>query len=145
MVADAPTYPGTPRGIPVAAAIRSGRLLTGADFDPESLRRDRNGNFWFGDEFGPFLFKTDGTGTVLRAEIPLPDVFSPDNPHRGGRASNVASLTGIRRHGCESRWYIACIRWWKGPSRAIRREPFACHEFDVDAERYTGRSFMYPA
>ena len=43
-------------------AITSGRLLTGSDFDIESVRKDKNGNLWFGDEFGPFLLKTDATG-----------------------------------------------------------------------------------
>ncbi|MBY0233580.1 MAG: esterase-like activity of phytase family protein [Burkholderiaceae bacterium] len=37
----------------VDASIRAGRLLTGADFDIESVRKDKNGNLWFGDEFGP--------------------------------------------------------------------------------------------
>jgi hypothetical protein len=30
------------------------------------MRKDKNGNLWFGDEFGPFLVKTDATGKVLR-------------------------------------------------------------------------------
>src|SRR5688500_7689301 len=35
--------------------FRSDRLLTGADFDIESVRRTSDGDFWFGEEFGPFL------------------------------------------------------------------------------------------
>src|SRR6185312_3717743 len=31
------------------------RVLTGADFDIESLQRGPDGTLWFGDEFGPFL------------------------------------------------------------------------------------------
>ncbi len=31
------------------------RRLTGADFDPESLEIGPDGNFWIGDEFGPWL------------------------------------------------------------------------------------------
>ena len=56
------------------------RLLTGGDFDPESMRQDRNGDLWFGEEFGPFIVHTDSTGRVLEAPIPLPDVKSPDYP-----------------------------------------------------------------
>ena len=56
------------------------RLLTGADFDPESVRRDSRGDLWFGEEFGPFLLHTDATGRVLEAPIPLPGVESPQNP-----------------------------------------------------------------
>ena len=58
----------------------SARLLTGGDFDIESFRITRNGDIWFGDEFGPFLLHTDATGKVLEAPIPLPDVKSPDYP-----------------------------------------------------------------
>jgi hypothetical protein len=65
------------------AIVRDGtpdRLLTGGDLDIESVRMDRRGTLWFGDEFGPFLLNTDATGKVLRAPIPLPDVTSPDYP-----------------------------------------------------------------
>ncbi len=64
------------------------RVLTGADFDIESLQRDpRDGTYWIGDEFGPFLLHTSVTGRVLDAPVPLPDparpgqdVHSPQNP-----------------------------------------------------------------
>ena len=65
------------------AIVREGtseRLLTGGDFDIESVRIDRRGTLWFGDEFGPFLLHTDLSGKVLGAPIPLPDVKSPDYP-----------------------------------------------------------------
>ena len=29
------------------------RLLTGGDFDIEAIARDRKGDLWFGEEFGP--------------------------------------------------------------------------------------------
>jgi glycerophosphoryl diester phosphodiesterase len=53
------------------------RVLTGADFDPESLQRAPDGTLWLGEEFGPFLIHTDADGKVLHAPYPLPD---PDNP-----------------------------------------------------------------
>ena len=56
------------------------RLLTGGDFDIESMRVDRRGDLWFGEEFGPFLLHTDAGGRVLEAPIPLPGVKSPDYP-----------------------------------------------------------------
>ena len=56
------------------------RLLTGGDFDIESVREDYRGTLWFGEEFGPFLLHTDASGKVLEAPIPLPDVKSPDYP-----------------------------------------------------------------
>ena len=53
------------------------RVLTGADFDPESMQRAPDGTLWFGDEFGPFLLHTDARGKVLHAPYALPD---PDHP-----------------------------------------------------------------
>lgn len=65
---------------PIVNGSTADRLLTGADFDIESFRQDRNGDLWFGDEFGPFLLHTDATGRLLAAPIPLPGVTSPDSP-----------------------------------------------------------------
>lgn len=60
------------------------RLLTGGDFDIESVRRDpKTGDLWFGDEFGPFLLRTDATGRVLEEPFGLPGVKSPQNPTLG--------------------------------------------------------------
>src|SRR5215207_4775938 len=53
------------------------RLLTGGDFDIESVRQDRRGDLWFGEEFGPYLLHTDATGKVLEAPVPTPGVKSP--------------------------------------------------------------------
>jgi hypothetical protein len=62
------------------ALERSDRLLTGGDFDIESMRIDRRGDLWFGDEFGPWLLHTDRTGRVLEPPVELPGVKSPQNP-----------------------------------------------------------------
>ena len=51
----------------VSAAIRTDRLLTGADLDPESLQRAPDGSFWVGDEFGPFLAHLDARGVLIEA------------------------------------------------------------------------------
>jgi hypothetical protein len=56
-----------PEGKVPFALYRSDRLLTGADFDLESVRRARDGGFWFGEEFGPFLLHTDAEGKMLEA------------------------------------------------------------------------------
>lgn len=55
LVAGSTHYYDNPAHPLVDPAIRSGRLLTGADLDIESVRQDKNGHLWFGDEFGPFL------------------------------------------------------------------------------------------
>jgi hypothetical protein len=77
--ADYANYYNNPANPQVDPSIRAGRLLTGADFDVESFRRDRNGNFWFGDEFGPYLIKRDPRGTVLRSKISMPGVYAPQH------------------------------------------------------------------
>jgi hypothetical protein len=60
IVADGETFPGS--DVPVPPEIREGRLLTGADFDVESMVY-LDGTFWLGDEFGPFLLHVDDTGS----------------------------------------------------------------------------------
>jgi glycerophosphoryl diester phosphodiesterase len=50
------------------------RILTGADFDPESIQRDpRDGTLWIGEEFGPFLLHFSPDGRLLDAPIATPD------------------------------------------------------------------------
>jgi len=62
------------------ALERADRQLTGGDFDIESVRQDAGGDFWFGDEFGPWLLHTDASGKLIEAPIALPGVASPNNP-----------------------------------------------------------------
>ena len=62
------------------ALERTDRRLTGGDFDIESVREDRHGDLWFGDEFGPYLLHTDDSGKLLEAPIELDGVKSPQNP-----------------------------------------------------------------
>lgn len=59
------------------------RVLTGADFDVESLRVAPDGTLWIGDEFGPFVLHFDGAGKLLDEPIALPD---PDRPDQQVRA-----------------------------------------------------------
>lgn len=58
------------------------RYLTGSDFDIESIQPIGDA-LWFGDEFGPFLIKTDRSGKVLQVFETKVDgkvVRSPDHP-----------------------------------------------------------------
>jgi len=123
---------------------RSDRLLTGADFDLESVRRTQNGDFWFGEEFGPFLLHTDEDGVVLDAPLGLPGVQSPQNPF-------LASPDA---------WTLPASRGFEGMARsvdgktlypilegALRNDPDRrrriVYEFDPQAEAYTGRTWNY--
>ena len=83
---------------------RRRRVLTGADFDIESMQKAKDGTLWFGDEFGPFLLHTDTKGKVLEAPIPLPDfdnpgkeVRSPQNPF-SEEATAVRIMNAVRSH-----------------------------------------------
>ncbi len=51
---------------------RSDRLLTGADLDPESLQRGKDGDLWMGDEFGPWILHFDETGVLLEPPFRVP-------------------------------------------------------------------------
>ena len=48
------------------------RLLTGADLDPESLQRGKNGDLWMGEEFGPWILHFDQTGVLLEPPFRVP-------------------------------------------------------------------------
>ncbi len=80
------------------------RVLTGADFDIESMQRAADGTLWFGDEFGPFLLHTDARGKVLEAPIPLPDFANPGQEIRSPQsplneeASAVRIMNAVRAH-----------------------------------------------
>ena len=85
LVAEQGNYPNTLGvAIPVDPSITAKRLLTGADFDIESVRRDRRSNLWFGEEFGPFLIQTDARGKVLRSEVHMPNIVPPGSTAAGG-------------------------------------------------------------
>ena len=163
IVADGATYPGTPTGggapIAVNAAIKAGRLLTGADFDIESFRRSTDGTFWFGDEFGPYLLHTDAFGRVLEAPIPLPNfrelpsvpggaevnplVQSLSNPQRTLAANlpDSGGFEGMALNKSGTRLYTLL-------EKAINGDPVRTRllisEFSLAQHRYTGRTWAYP-
>lgn len=126
----------------VDPSIRAGRLLTGADFDTESVRKDKNGNFWFGDEFGPFLVKADGTGKVLKQEVSLPGVMSPQNPYLGGSTPNLpqsGGFEGMAINPAGDRLFTLLEGSVTGdPTKTLR-----INEFSIDSESYTGASWRY--
>jgi hypothetical protein len=124
--------------------FRPDRLLTGADFDIESLRRAKDGSLWFGEEFGPFLLHTDAAGKVLEAPIPLPGVQSPQNPFLPDPDA----------------WTLRASRGFEGMARsidgktlypmlegALRNDPDPrrriLNEFDLRSGVYTGQTWQY--
>ncbi|WP_197038846.1 esterase-like activity of phytase family protein [Herbidospora cretacea] len=121
------------------------RLLTGADFDIESMQWDANGTLWIGDEFGPYLVNVDRTGKVLRAPIPLFDGTkspqsnelkpgeTPTLPGSGGFEAMAASEDGYTL-------YPILERAKTGDPDQRRR---VVYEFDVRAGAYTGKTWTF--
>ena len=62
-----------------AACDGAERILTGFDFDPESLEVGSDGTFWLGDEFGPFLLNFDRRAVCWRASLRV-GLKAPQNP-----------------------------------------------------------------
>lgn len=128
----------------VDSAIEFGRLLTGADLDVESVRRDKHCAMWFGDEFGPYLVKTDASGTVMRSAISLPGVYAPQHKDvvAGHATANLAGSGGFEGMAINprgDRLYALLEKTVTGdPAGTLR-----INEFDIDRERYTGNLFFY--
>ena len=83
--------PARPDRVPDRQRGRPARLLTGADIDPESLQRGRNGDLWVGDEFGPWILHFDADGVLLEAPIELPGGMSPNQPGLGGQPATQST------------------------------------------------------
>lgn len=119
-----------------------GRLLTGADFDIESVRADANGDLWFGDEFGPFLLHTDATGRLLEAPIPLPGVASPEDPTPGGEEPDLPTSKGFEGMAVSddaNTLYPMLEGAVEGEDPSLR----SIYEFDAAAGEYTGEAWSY--
>jgi hypothetical protein len=141
IVADGDTYPGS--AIPVDPDIRARRLLTGSDFDIESMRMAHDGTLWFGDEFGPFLIHTDATGRVLEAPFPLPGVKSPQNPFLGSGTPNLPRSKGFEGMAISPNGKFL-YPLLEGP---LTTDPdqrrLIINQFDIRQRRYTGRQWFY--
>ncbi|WP_028067690.1 esterase-like activity of phytase family protein [Solirubrobacter soli] len=127
---------------PIVNENTEDRVLTGGDFDIESVRQAPDGTFWFGEEFGPFIVHVDARGRVLDAPVPLPRVFSPDNPFLLGRTPNLASSNGFEGMAL-SKDGDTLYPFLEGP--LVGDDPLVRHvyEFDVKTRRYTGRNWIY--
>ncbi|WP_086933611.1 esterase-like activity of phytase family protein [Agarilytica rhodophyticola] len=71
---------GENSNIPVDSDIKDNRLLTGYDFDVESIARANDGSYWVGEEFGPFLLHFDAEGTLIEEPVAHPFLVSPFHP-----------------------------------------------------------------
>jgi hypothetical protein len=137
------------------------RYLTGSDFDTESFQF-ADGALWIGDEFGPYLIKSDLKGRVLAVYETLVDgkvVRSPDHPAvttpgvPGGEVKfeikRSKGFEGMAASKDGSKLY-ALLEGpvWKADAKDYERvngtEALRVLEFDVKAGKWSGRSWMYP-
>src|SRR5688572_9131860 len=130
--------------IPVDASIRSMRLLTGADFDVESIARMDDGTFWIGEEFGPHLLHFDAQGHLLRTPVRHPILRAPQNPQNSPSApANLPSSRGFEsmtRNGDGTKLYVTTEA---SIDSETDKRILMIDEFDTRTEQYTGRRFKY--
>ncbi|MEV6299931.1 esterase-like activity of phytase family protein [Actinoplanes sp. NPDC051861] len=138
--------PGRNVPFPIVNENTPDRLLTGADFDIESLARDYRGDLWIGDEFGPYLVRTDRTGKVLQAPVPLPDGGkSPQSPDLApGETATVPASRGFEAMAVseDGRKLYPILEGARIDDPDQRRR--FVYEFDVRGNRYTGRTWSFP-
>lgn len=123
---------------PIITEGTTDRLLTGGDFDVESIRAARDGTLWFGEEFGPFLLHTDATGKVLEAPVPLPGIESPDNPIPTLGAPNLSRSNGFEAMAIspDRRTLYPIL---EGPVTGDDATSRRVYAFDIAARRYVER------
>ncbi|MBF9232233.1 esterase-like activity of phytase family protein [Microvirga alba] len=137
------------------------RYLTGSDFDLESFQIIGD-KIWFGEEFGPYLIRTDKSGKVEAVIETMVDgkvVRSPDHYAVTTPAIPTGSSTfNIRRskgfEGMASspngQFLYALLEGpvWDAEKKdwektADGKEYLRILEFDVKAEKWTGRHWKY--
>jgi hypothetical protein len=136
------------------------RYLTGSDFDTESFQF-AGGSIWIGDEFGPFLVKADMKGkvqAVFETQVDGKVVRSPDHPAviTPGSPDQLVRFQSRRSKGYEgmaaskdgSKLYalLEGALWdeaTKAPETLDGKQYLRVLEFDVKAEKWTGRHWKY--
>jgi hypothetical protein len=131
-----------PRGLVPWALTRADRVLTGADFDVESMARVADGTYWLGDEFGPYLLHFDRAGRLLAAPIPLPGVVAPETAARTGGTANLGSSKGFEGLAAspDGRHLYALL---EGTVTGDPAGQLRLNEFDLRTQQYTGKRYAY--
>ena len=136
--------PGHLIPFPIVNETTSERLLTGDDFDIESVVRLEDGTFWIGEEFGPFLLHVDAAGVLLAAPVPFPDGKSPANPTlQPGEQPRVRSSRGFEAMAlsADGRALLPIVEGSFVDDPVLRRR--FVYEFDLETEQYSGRTWQY--
>ena len=120
------------------------RLLTGADFDPESFVQAEDGTFWVGEEFGPYILHLDKDGTLLDAPFPYPGVTSPSNPTlKDGETPNLRNSKGFESMATDGRYLYPIFEGYLDD--ATDKHVRVISQFDTEEGKYTGKTWNYVA
>lgn len=131
------------------------RLLTGADFDPESMQRTADGTYWIGDEFGPYLLHFSAEGVLLDAPIPLPNPLNPAQELRSPQNQfNKANINYVEPLVPQSGGFEGMAISPDGkylypllekPLKSIREGErlLLISQFDVQKKAYTGQYYWF--
>lgn len=121
---------------------RADRVLTGADFDAESIQRMPDGTYWIGDEFGPWLLHFSAKGRLLQAPIALDGVRAPENPYLNGAQPNIASSKGFEGlvRSVDGRHLYPLL---EGTVTGDTPGDLRFSEFDLRRGKYTGKRYVY--
>ena len=128
---------------PIVNDATTDRLLTGADLDPESLQRGRNGDLWMGEEFGPWILHFSSNGVLLDAPFALPGgLMSPNNPFLGAGTATQPNSRGIEAMAIspdgKRLWATLEGATVADGTTSLRRRVF---EFSTTAKSFTGREW----
>ena len=119
------------------------RLLTGADFDPESFVKAADGTFRIGEEFGPYLLHVDENGTLLDAPVAYPGVKSPSNPTLDDAQPNLRNSKGFEAMASDGRYLYPIFEGYLDNAKDKRERVIS--QFDTETGEYTGKTWTYLA
>ncbi|MFG1420212.1 esterase-like activity of phytase family protein [Roseixanthobacter liquoris] len=137
------------------------RYLTGSDFDVESFQLIGD-KIWIGEEFGPYLIRTDKAGkveAVFETQVDGKPVRSPDHfavttpaVPDGKVVFNTRRSKGFEGMAAskDGKFLYALLEgpMWDAQAGAFEteggKEYLRIVEFDVAGEKWTGRSWKYP-
>jgi glycerophosphoryl diester phosphodiesterase len=130
-------------GFPIVNENTADRLLTGADFDIESIVRQPDGTFWIGEEFGPYLLHVSRSGVLLSAPVPFVGGKSPDNPTLGTGTPAIGSSRGFEAMAGskDGRYLYPILEGALNADTDKRRR--VVYEFDTRKNRYTKKTWAY--
>ncbi|MEV4515354.1 esterase-like activity of phytase family protein [Dactylosporangium sp. NPDC049525] len=128
-----------PNNLVPFALTRPDRVLTGSDFDVESIQRAKDGTYWIGDEFGPYLLHFDRAGRLLQAPIPLDGVRAPENPAGNPNLNSSKGFEGLAQSPDGRKLYALLEGVVAGDAAGGLR----LNEFDIASGKYTGKRWIY--